>query len=421
MKIDGATVKTEEKSLEISLRSRSGVTVVVKATSLPDKLVWVGAFEAQIDILGSKIASAARAVTTEEEVLTYVSPEDLASGQLSVVIPSVLLKEATNSLGMSSSSNENHLNSSLYSYVIKEGHEKGNESPPPPAEIQTPQSPGISYADSSTNYADHGIFTGESSSSKDQGKEEKEEGVVEFIADDDEDEEWRVEDEEDNDDEDHENLSMADMSLTSDSQSVVLSAPKRDSNGDVISPMKSKVFKFGIDPEISVSVQDFGIAPELLTTAQKVAILESAAYQNKSTIVQPKHLSIGKLDVKARKASIWDVAKAQEAVKTSSSEIYSPTGLRLSNIDEKHTKIENDGGSVAKTQDSLRSKISAWETWTKEKAGMCLYLCIYVFMIIYIWYVFIFIYMCKSASIFNTIISIHVYTYVYLCIYMYKY
>jgi hypothetical protein len=67
------------------------------------------------------------------------------------------------------------------------------------------------------------------------------------------------------------------------------------------------------------------------------------------------YFSDHKADVKARKTSIWDVAKAQESVKAP--EIYSPTGLRLSNIDEKHTKIENDGGSVAKTQDSLRSKV----------------------------------------------------------------
>mmetsp|Transcript_15450 Transcript_15450/g.14814 ORF Transcript_15450/g.14814 Transcript_15450/m.14814 type:complete len:198 (-) Transcript_15450:226-819(-) len=164
---------------------------------------------------------------------------------------------------------------------------------------------------------------------------------------------------------------MQNMSLTSDSQLDIngvkqVSKMSRDSNGDEISPAKSKVFKFGIDPEISVSVQDFGIAPELLTTAQKVAILESAAYQNKATAVQPKHLSASK-EVKTRKTSIWDVVKAQESIKAPDSG-YSPTGLRLSNIDEKHTKIENDGGSVAKTQDSLRSKISAWESWTKEKA-----------------------------------------------------
>eukprot|EP00596_Hydrurales_sp_CCMP1899_P005218 CAMPEP_0119052392 /NCGR_PEP_ID=MMETSP1177-20130426/73707_1 /TAXON_ID=2985 /ORGANISM="Ochromonas sp, Strain CCMP1899" /LENGTH=720 /DNA_ID=CAMNT_0007031945 /DNA_START=118 /DNA_END=2280 /DNA_ORIENTATION=+ len=369
IKIDGATVKSEEKSLEISLRSKSGVTVVVKSATIPDKLIWVNAFEAQIDILGSKIVSAARTVTAEEEVLTFTTPEDMATGKC-IVIPSALLKEEASSLG---SNNDNHLNSSLYSYVSK-----GGDSTPPPIAItetpHTPPTPLLSYGDSSTGYGDDGVFISEGSSSSieaGKGGEGAVDGVVEFIADDDEDEEWRIEDDDDEDEDDIDEHAMQNMSLTSDSQLDIngvkqVSKMSRDSNGDEISPAKSKVFKFGIDPEISVSVQDFGIAPELLTTAQKVAILESAAYQNKATAVQPKHLSASK-EVKTRKTSIWDVVKAQESIKAPDSG-YSPTGLRLSNIDEKHTKIENDGGSVAKTQDSLRSKISAWESWTKEKA-----------------------------------------------------
>jgi hypothetical protein len=71
LQIDGATVKTEEKSLEISLKSKSGVSVVVKTENLMIKQVWANAFEAQIEVLANKVASAARSITAEEKALTF--------------------------------------------------------------------------------------------------------------------------------------------------------------------------------------------------------------------------------------------------------------------------------------------------------------------------------------------------------------
>ena len=44
----------------------------------------------------------------------------------------------------------------------------------------------------------------------------------------------------------------------------------------------TKKFKFGLQPDVFISADDFGVAPELLTTAQKVAILESQSFQTKS-------------------------------------------------------------------------------------------------------------------------------------------
>lgn len=42
--------------------------------------------------------------------------------------------------------------------------------------------------------------------------------------------------------------------------------------------------------------------------------------------------------------------------------------MRLSETDKASTEIVNDGGSVAKTGDTLKSKISKWEGWVKEKS-----------------------------------------------------
>ena len=44
----------------------------------------------------------------------------------------------------------------------------------------------------------------------------------------------------------------------------------------------TKKFKFGLQPDVFISADDFGVEPELLTTAQKVAILESQSFQTKS-------------------------------------------------------------------------------------------------------------------------------------------
>ena len=68
LQIDGATVKTEEKSLEISLKSKSGVSVVVKTENLMIKQVWANAFE---EVLANKVASAARSITAEAKALTF--------------------------------------------------------------------------------------------------------------------------------------------------------------------------------------------------------------------------------------------------------------------------------------------------------------------------------------------------------------
>ena len=41
-------------------------------------------------------------------------------------------------------------------------------------------------------------------------------------------------------------------------------------------------YRIPVQPEVFISADDFGVAPELLTTAQKVAILESQSFQTKS-------------------------------------------------------------------------------------------------------------------------------------------
>jgi hypothetical protein len=108
LQIDGATVKTEEKSLVISLRSKSGVSVVVKTDNLMIKQVWANAFEAQIEVLANKVASAARSITAEEKALTFSLNGEYGIGGKTVVIPSVAVKEAESFNSECSSSNESH-------------------------------------------------------------------------------------------------------------------------------------------------------------------------------------------------------------------------------------------------------------------------------------------------------------------------
>lgn len=340
LQIDGATVKTDEKSLEISLRSKSGVSVVVKTDNLITKGVWANAFEAQIEVLANKVASAARSITAEEMALTFSLNGSMEYGQngKTVVIPSVAVKEAESFNSKGSSSNESHpLTSPFNSASAGTSPKAGGLRP------GGPMSPSGANLNSS-------LFSRRSDPMDGGGDGEKH--GLEFLADDDdEEEEWKRNDDDDEDGNsestDMDNKREKGKGKTGTGIFANFSISKQGSAES--KAYRPKSLKFGIQPEFLVTYEDFGVAPELLTTAQKVAILESAAWQNQSKALQPH------------------APNKQRGSMTTDDPDYTPTGLRLHETDKKHTVIENDGGAVAKTGDTLKTKINAWEGWSKEK------------------------------------------------------
>jgi hypothetical protein len=136
--------------------------------------------------------------------------------------------------------------------------------------------------------------------------------------------------------------------------------------------IKKKGLQFGIKPDVFISAQDFGVEPELLTTAQKVAILESQAFQNKNfnPILPPAAKTKALVVAPSSAGSQMNVRQPSTMVSpgTGKDGSYVPTGLRMKTetLDAAHTDVTNDGGPVAKTTDKLATKISNWENWVKE-------------------------------------------------------
>ena len=137
--------------------------------------------------------------------------------------------------------------------------------------------------------------------------------------------------------------------------------------------IKKKGLQFGIKPDVFISAEDFGVEPELLTTAQKVAILESQAFQNKNfNPILPPAAKTKALVVAPSSAgsqvNLRALAAAAAASSGTKDQSYVPSGLRMNTetLDAEHTDVLNDGGPVAKTTDRLVDKISKWEGWVKD-------------------------------------------------------
>ena len=401
LKIDGATVKTDEKSLEMCLRSKSGVTVVVKSDNHANKAVWVNAFEAQIEVLAFRIASAARPITAEEKALTISyageKEEGDGAGVRNVVIPSVAVKEAETfaNSGISSPGGDNHHLTSPFNNYKSPSPAVGfhidtditpSKIDPVARSSKSPGSAGrnplVSFVSSAKLMTDGDDADGDDDSADLAPMSPTYKGdpsltLVEFITEDDDasTDEGKPDDdfaEGDNDellDGSKRTLSRKNGSQSSnvDSESGVISALESldspDGKGKATSPGKifrPKSVNFGCQPEKIVSHADFDVAPELLTTAQKVAILESAAYQYRTNqlSIQPRE---------PRKSFI--AAPAPTVSANGAIDGYTPTGLRLENPVKVEGHTENDGGAVAKTQDTVVNKISKWEGWSKEKSA----------------------------------------------------
>lgn len=238
-----------------------------------------------------------------------------------------------------------------------EGGHPGSQSPKSgtvgPGEAGVPMSPSGANLNST-------LFARGERDSMEGGAEVLDKNGAEFFAEeDDEEEEWKRVYDDDEDERAGQNMAeSSDVDGNRGPQGAAgaySASPSKQSSADS-KVYRPKSLKFGIQPEFLVSYQDFGVEPELLTTAQKVAILESAAWQNQSKALQPKE------PVKTRASMISPVTSVHDPD-------YTPTGLRLEENQLSHTPVENDGGAVAKTTDTQKSKINAWERWSKEKGA----------------------------------------------------
>ena len=316
------------------MKSKNNVSVVMKADNQLNKTTWANAFEAQIVFLANKATSNARVIAAEELAMA-LSPQELPNykpGVRSIPIPSVLLKEAESSLLRGSLSGENHPLTSPFNSLKGEGGGFPGGSPVGGVRPGVPAPP----------------------------TEKEEEGVD--YGDEEDEEEWKGDG---GDGEESEDPNDPKVIKRRASEATNLDNMRRGRNFSLLpyTPRPTSL-KFGCKPENYCSYDDFGMAPELLTIAQKVAILESAAWDNQSTALQP-------------------VTAKQRASLPGSDTVYdkdyTPTGLRLfkneddTPVKEKKKPIRNenegegDGGAVAKTADTLKSKINAWEGWSKEK------------------------------------------------------
>ena len=115
---------------------------MVKCDCMMNKIIWYGAFDSQIVMLASKIASAARAITAEERALsiTQIGDEESES-QNNVIIPSVAVKEAE-ICGTCVNIGENHPLTSPFNHskdVVSSIPTLVNL--PPPSNEEPPQTP----------------------------------------------------------------------------------------------------------------------------------------------------------------------------------------------------------------------------------------------------------------------------------------
>ena len=131
----------------------------------------------------------------------------------------------------------------------------------------------------------------------------------------------------------------------------------------------SSAYRIPVQPDVFISADDFGVAPELLTTAQKVAILESQAFQNKNfKPVLPPTAALPLPQPYFRSNSSSLEQQQQQQQPQQQPQPYVPTGLRMKTetLDAVAQDITLDGGPVAKTTDKLSTKITNWEGWVKE-------------------------------------------------------
>ena len=396
VKVDGAILKYDDKSLELSIKSKSDVSMVLKAPSAETKMVWITALESQINAIEQKIVNAARAVSAEDRALTVSDGVSVGT----IVIPSVSLQEAELEVNPpTTSDNDSHpLLAPFMSRVadpVKHIFLALNNS-----QVSTKLSPDTSPVKLS-DILDPVDDIPLNMAAPEPVEFEEDENDEEELVLDDEDYGEEVSDDEEGEDDDGDMkrgiATAADgspipvRSVSVDLSSDVLSGgfgpasdgakswSKRNTNHHRSSrsakcDLSKRKYKFGIQPDVVVSVDDFGVAPELLTTAQKVAILESQAFQNKnfSPIMPPsskagiKHTTYTAL-APSTVSTATNKATASEYSPTSPGGAnYVPTGLRVNDLDKEATNVENDGGPVAKTNDKLMDKISKWEDWTKN-------------------------------------------------------
>ena len=109
-----------------------------------------------------------------------------------------------------------------------------------------------------------------------------------------------------------------------------------------------------MQPDVFICADDFGVAPELLTTAQKVAILESQAFQNKNFKPVLPPTATSPLPQPYYRSNSLSVELQQQQEQP-----YVPTGLRMKTetLDAAAQDITLDGGPVAKTTDKLSDKV----------------------------------------------------------------
>ena len=392
-------MKTDEKSLEMCLRSKSGVTVVVKSDNHANKTVWVNAFEAQIEVLAYRIASAARPITAEEKALTisYVGEKEEGNGGgvRNIIIPSVAVKEAeafANS-GISTPGGDNHHLTSPFNNYKSASPAIGVSIEPEilpgklDSAVRSSKSPGSAGRNPLVSFVSSAKLNVDDTDDDNVHvnmiplsptyKGDPSMTLVEFITEDDDmstdegkpdGDDFAEGDNDEPTDGSKRNLSRKNGSQSSnvDGASGALSALESidspDGKGKGTSPGKifrPKSVNFGCQPEKIVSHADFDVAPELLTTAQKVAILESAAYQYRTN----------QLSIQPREPRKSFIAAPPSTVSANGAiDGYTPTGLRLENPETESAHADHDGGAVAKTQDTVVNKISKWEGWSKEKS-----------------------------------------------------
>ena len=112
-----------DNSLEINLRLKDGVTIIMKADNNTHKNTWMKAFESQIAVLADKSLCAVQAITAEDKALTISDvgekEECTGAGVKKVFIPSVALKKAKTSANVGTSGSgedNNHLASAFNNY-----------------------------------------------------------------------------------------------------------------------------------------------------------------------------------------------------------------------------------------------------------------------------------------------------------------
>ena len=349
IKVEGAILKSDERTNDITVKSKSGVTIAVRAHGAENRAIWVKAMEEQIYLIEQKVANAAMAMSAEDHALTM--KDDGAVGIIE--IPSVAVKDAQNDVP--ATDDDHPLMSAFHarnappeSPAVRRPTVIAVTSTPPTIERPRPvviDEPASAPLTSSTS-------------------------LHEFVNDDDAPDVEDEEDEEEEDEEEDAQASALDQTAGGSSSS---STRGKQAGTDVAT--KTRKLKFGLQPDVFICAEDFGVEPELLTTAQKVAILESQAFQNKNfnPILPPapsaaKTSSMRNLPPTLPKVASFRADSTDSAGADVPAGSYVPTGLRMKTetLDAAAQDVSNDGGPVAKWTDKLSDKISKWEGWSKD-------------------------------------------------------